>query len=52
MSLTAIISGLAGAAMLAFGSNMVIPIGSGIGSVFDLAGVASVMVFLGLMDGE
>jgi hypothetical protein len=52
MSWVAIVTGISGAAMLAFGCNMVIPIGTGLGGVCDLAGVASVMVFLGLMDGE
>ena len=52
MNLATIVSGLGGAAMLAIGSNLVVPIGTGISSVCDLAGVASVMVFLGLMDGE
>jgi hypothetical protein len=51
MNLTVSVSGLTGAAMLAFGSNMVIPVGSMIGSMCDLAGIASVMVCLGLMDG-
>jgi hypothetical protein len=52
MSWVAMISGIGGAAMLALGCNMVVPIGSGIGGICDLAGVASVMVFLGLLDGE
>ncbi|WP_158812772.1 hypothetical protein [Methylocapsa sp. S129] len=52
MNWLAIVSGLGGAAMLAFGSNMVMPIGTGAGGVFALAGVASVMMSLGLMDGE
>jgi hypothetical protein len=52
MNWIAIVSGLGGAAMLAVGSNMVIPMGTGLGGIFDLAGVASAMVFLGLMDGE
>jgi hypothetical protein len=51
MSLAAFVSGLGGAAMLAFGSEMVIPVGSLIGSLCDLAGIASVMVCFGLMDG-
>jgi hypothetical protein len=51
MTLAAFVSGLGGAAMLAFGSNMVIPVGGVIGSICDLAGIASVMVCLGLMDG-
>jgi hypothetical protein len=52
MSWIAIVSGVGGAAMLAFGSNMIIPVGTGIGGVLDLAAIASMMVFLGLMDGE
>lgn len=52
MNWLAMVSGIGGAAMLVVGCNMVFPIGSGIGGVCDLAGVASVMVFLGLMDGE
>jgi hypothetical protein len=52
MSWVAMISGIGGAAMLALGCNLVVPIGSGIGGICDLAGVASVMVFLGLLDGE
>lgn len=52
MNWVAIVSGLGGVAMLAFGSNMVIPVGLGISGICDLAGVASMMVCLGLMDGE
>jgi hypothetical protein len=46
------ISGILGASMLAIGSNLVIPVGVEIGSLVDLAGVASMMVFLGLADGK
>jgi hypothetical protein len=46
------VSGLVGAAMLVVGSNMFVPVGAGVGGVFALAGVASVMVCLGLVDGE
>jgi hypothetical protein len=52
MSWIAIMAGIGGAAMLAFGCNMIVPIGAEIGGVCDLAGIASMMVFLGLMDGE
>jgi hypothetical protein len=52
MSWVAILTGIGGAAMLVFGCNMVVPISSGIGGLCDLAGIASVMVFFGLMDGE
>jgi hypothetical protein len=52
MNWPAMIAGIGGAAMLVFGCNMVVPISSGIGGLCDLAGIASVMVFLGLMDGE
>jgi hypothetical protein len=51
MSLATFVSGLGGATMLALGSDMVIPLGSMIGSLCDLAGIASVMVCFGLMDG-
>jgi hypothetical protein len=52
MSWVAILTGIGGAAMLVFGCNMVVPISSGIGGLCDLAGIASVMVSFGLMDGE
>jgi hypothetical protein len=52
MNWIAMLTGIGGAALLAVGCDMVVPIGSGVGGVFDLEGVASVMVFLGLMDGE
>jgi hypothetical protein len=37
--------------MLAFGSNMVIPVGSLTGSGCDLAGIVAVMVCFALVDG-
>jgi hypothetical protein len=52
MSWLAMAAGIGGAAILVFGCNMVVPISSGVGGLCDLAGIASVMVFLGLMDGE
>jgi len=51
MKWSLITSGLAGAGMLALGSNFVIPIGAMTGSLCDLAGVAAAMVFFGLADG-
>lgn len=52
MNWVSMLTGIGGAALLAVGCDMIIPIGSSVGGAFDLAGVASVMVFLGLMDGE
>jgi hypothetical protein len=46
------VSGIAGAALLAVGSNFIIPIGAQLGGVLDLAGIASMMMFFGLADGE
>jgi hypothetical protein len=50
-SMTAL-SAVGGAILLAFGSNFIVPIGSAVGGICDLAGIASLMVFLGLLDGE
>jgi hypothetical protein len=47
-----LLSAIGGAALIALGSNFIVPIGSGIGGLCDLAGIASLMVFLGLLDGE
>ena len=47
-----ILSAIGGAALLAIGSNFIVPIGSAVGGVCDLAGIVSLMVFLGLLDGE
>ena len=42
----------AGAAMRAIGSNLVLPMGPQIGSVIDLVGVATIIVSVGLADGD
>jgi hypothetical protein len=47
-----VVSAIGGAALLALGSNFIVPIGSAVGGVCDLAGIVSFMVFLGLLDGE
>jgi hypothetical protein len=46
------LSAIGGAVLLAIGSNFVVPIGSAVGGMCDLAGIASFMMFLGLLDGE
>jgi hypothetical protein len=48
----AILSAVGGASLLAVGSNFIIPVGSAIGGVCDLAGIVSMMMFFGLIDGE
>jgi hypothetical protein len=47
-----VLSGVLGVALLAVGSNSVIPIGVGIGSVVSLLGVASMILAFGLADGD
>jgi hypothetical protein len=47
-----LLSGIGGAILIAIGSNFVVPIGTAAGGLLDLAGVASVMMCLGLIDGE
>jgi hypothetical protein len=47
-----IVSGISGAILLAVGSNMVVPIGLQIGSLFDLGGIAAMMVCFSLADGQ
>ena len=51
MSWPVIMSGITCAAMLALGFNLLVPLGSGLEAVCLLTGVASAMVFLGLVDG-
>lgn len=51
MSGPAVITGLVGALMLAVGSNVILPVSAMTGGVCDLVGLASSMVFLGLLDG-
>jgi hypothetical protein len=50
--LMTVLSAIGGAVLLSIGSNFIVPIGSAVGGVCDLAGIASLMVFLGLLDGE
>ncbi|MGA2795391.1 MAG: hypothetical protein ABSE69_18090 [Roseiarcus sp.] len=52
MSWILIVTGLVGAALLALGCDLIVPLGSGIGGLFALGGIASAMVFIGLIDGE
>ena len=52
MSLSLIVSGLGCAAMLALGSELILPVGTAVGGLCDLVGVASGMVFFGLAEGE
>ena len=51
MNWPVIMSGIICAAMLALGFNLLVPLGSGLEAVCLLTGVASAMVFLGLVDG-
>jgi hypothetical protein len=47
----AILSGVVCVAMLALGFNLLFPLGSGLDTVCVLTGVASAMVFFGLVEG-
>ena len=51
MNWPVILSGLVSVAMLALGFNLLLPLGSGLEPVCVLTGVASAMVFFGLVDG-
>ncbi len=51
MSWPVILSGAACIAMLALGFDLLLPLGSGLESVCVLTGVASAMVFFGLVEG-
>ena len=51
MNWPVILSGLVSVAMLALGFNLLLPVGSGLEPVCVLTGVASAMVFFGLVDG-
>jgi hypothetical protein len=51
MNWPVIMSGVTCAAMLALGLNLLVPLGSGLETLCLLIGVASAMVFLGLVDG-
>ena len=50
MSWPVILSGVVCVAMLALGFNLLLPLGSGLETVCVLIGVASAMVFFGLVD--
>ncbi len=47
-----LMAGLVSAAMLALGLGLIVPVGGGIGGLCDLAGIASAVVFIGLIDGQ
>jgi hypothetical protein len=51
MSWPVFLSGLFCVVMLALGLNLLLPLGSGLETVCVLTGVASAMVFFGLVDG-
>lgn len=51
MTWALIATGLGGAAMLALGCDLIVPLGQGISSLCLLAGITSTTVFCGLMDG-
>jgi hypothetical protein len=51
MNWPVILSGLVSAAMLALGFKLLLPVGSGLEPVCVLTGVASAMIFFGLVDG-
>lgn len=52
MSWSLVATGLIGAAMLALGSDLILPVSALVGGLCDLVGVASAMVCFGLADGE
>jgi hypothetical protein len=47
-----IASAIVGVILIAVGSNFVVPVGTGVGGMFDLAGIALIVMFLGLIEGE
>jgi hypothetical protein len=51
MSGPVILSGVVCVTMLALGFNLLLPLGSGLETVCVLTGVASAMIFFGLVDG-
>jgi hypothetical protein len=51
MSGPMVLAGLIGAFMLALGSDMIVPVSAATGGLCALAGVASSVVFFGLIDG-
>ncbi len=52
MILSSVASGLFGVAMLALGSDLILPVSALVGGLCDLVGVASTMVCFGLADGQ
>ena len=50
MSRSVILSGVVCVTMLALGFNLLLPLGSGFETVCVLIGVASAMIFFGLVD--
>ena len=51
MSLPAVAAGLGGVALLALGSNFILPVGELVGGVCDIAGIVAAMVCFGLAEG-
>jgi hypothetical protein len=47
-----ILVAIGGAALIAVGSNIIVPISAAAGDVCDLAGIVTLLVSLGLLDGE
>ena len=52
MSVIAVVSGLICAVAIAMGLGFIVPVGATIGGLFDLVGIASGMVCLGLVEGK
>ena len=52
MTYVLIVTGLSGAAMLALGCNVLVPLSSESADLCDLIAVASMLVFCGLTDGR
>jgi hypothetical protein len=51
MSWPVVLSGVVCVAMLALGFNLLLPLGNGLETACILTGVASAMVFFGLVEG-
>lgn len=47
-----VVSGMIGAAMLALGSDLVVPMSATVSGLCDLGGIASAIAFIGLAEGE
>jgi hypothetical protein len=46
------VSAVVGTVLIALGSNFVVPVGAAVGGIFDLAGIALMIMFFGLIEGE